>query len=113
MNQKMVKLKVSKKSTSSFMSFYACMKNKPVIEVFKLILNTTDSKAERSFVGVHVGSGTGEDQVTRVQTTHRATPIVPGHADSTDIANSVMALTRHRPFERGSKSTHRCIYTPT
>ena len=64
MNPKMVKLKVSKKSTSSFMSFYACMKNKPVIEVFKLILNTTDRIAVRLGAVDHEGTATVEVQVT-------------------------------------------------
>jgi hypothetical protein len=64
MNPKMAKLKVSKKSTSSFISFYACMKNKPVIEVFKLIFNTPDSKAVRSAVAAHAGTATVEEQVS-------------------------------------------------
>ena len=39
------------------------MKNKPVIEVFKLILNTTDRKAVRSAVVVHGGIAAAEAQV--------------------------------------------------
>jgi hypothetical protein len=37
------------------------MKNKPVIEVFKLIFNATDSEAERSVEDVHVGIATADD----------------------------------------------------
>lgn len=78
------------------MSFYACMKNIPVIEVFKLILNTTDSQAVHSVVDAHDGIATAEVQVSRVRATHRATPIVAARADIKE--REITAETRHRPF---------------
>ena len=76
------------------------------------ILQATDWEAGRSEVGVHVDSA-AEVQAVRVRTTHRATPIAAGRADTEERSIAEVAVARQGPFERGSKSTHAVILAPT
>jgi len=67
------------------------MKNKPVIEVFKLIFNTTDSQAAPSVAPAHVGLIVVEVHASWVRPIHRATPIDAARADMADRAIGVAA----------------------
>jgi hypothetical protein len=95
------------------MDSYSKLKNFLIWKCIFLVLKATNRESVASGAGGHVGTAANEAEGVRIGATNLTAPIEAVATYSGERTIGMVAVARHRQFERRGKSAHVVILTPT